>query len=86
MKAGQLGLTQRDVSEQHADFAQRQQSGGSEFLAESGNGISYNVGVQTSQYRIDSLDELLRTPVTAASTTLNATTPGSPAYGNPANR
>jgi multidrug efflux pump subunit AcrB len=41
------------------------------------NGISYNVGVQTSQYRIDSLDELLRTPVTAASSAVVATTPGS---------
>src|SRR5689334_3054362 len=40
-------------------------------------GISYNVGVQTSQYRIDSLDELLQTPVTAVANTVNATTPGS---------
>ena len=36
VKAGQLGLTQRDVTEQHADFAQRQQSGGSQLLAEPG--------------------------------------------------
>ena len=26
------------------------------------NGVNYNVGVQTPQYRIDSLDALLRTP------------------------
>src|SRR5581483_6066022 len=41
------------------------------------NGVSYNVGVQTSQYRIDSLDELLRTPVTAASSAVATTTAGS---------
>jgi len=33
--------------------------------------------VQTSQYRIDSLDEMLRTPITAASSAVNTTTPGS---------
>ena len=47
-------------------------------------GISYNVGVQTSQYRIDSLDELLRTPVTVPSNNVNTATPGSSASGNPA--
>src|SRR5262249_48946191 len=41
------------------------------------NGVSYSVGVQTSPYRIDSLDKLLRTPVTAATTAVTATTPGS---------
>jgi multidrug efflux pump subunit AcrB len=41
------------------------------------NGITYNVGVQTSQYRLDSLDQLLRTPVTAASSTVSETTSGS---------
>jgi multidrug efflux pump subunit AcrB len=35
------------------------------------------VGVQTSQYRVDSLDELLRTPITAATNGVNTTTPGS---------
>jgi multidrug efflux pump subunit AcrB len=41
------------------------------------NGISYNVGVQTSQYRIDSLDELLRTPVTPPANGVTETTAGS---------
>ena len=41
------------------------------------NGVSYNVGVQTSQYRIDSLDALLRTPVTSASNAVTETTAGS---------
>ena len=30
------------------------------------NGVNYNVGVQTPQYRIDSLDALLRTPISVA--------------------
>jgi multidrug efflux pump subunit AcrB len=31
------------------------------------NGVSYNVGVQTPQYRVDSLDALLRTPISSSS-------------------
>jgi multidrug efflux pump subunit AcrB len=31
------------------------------------NGVSYNVGIQTPQYKINSLDALLRTPVSVAS-------------------
>ena len=30
------------------------------------NGVNYNVGVQTPQYKIDSLDALLRTPISVA--------------------
>jgi len=93
-KAGQLGLTQRDVT-------------GNMLISLSGNGtvapnywvgpngVNYNVGVQTPQYKVDSLDALLRTPVTSgnvavASTTSagNASISASPngasqAYGNP---
>ncbi|CAH2928741.1 MAG: CzcABC family efflux RND transporter, transmembrane protein [uncultured Paraburkholderia sp.] len=32
------------------------------------NGVEYNVAVQTPQYRISSIDDLLRTPVSASST------------------
>ncbi|WP_025599900.1 efflux RND transporter permease subunit [Burkholderia sp. WSM2230] len=32
------------------------------------NGVEYNVAVQTPQYRISSIDDLLRTPVSAAAT------------------
>ena len=64
IKAGQLGLDPARRHQQHADFAQRKQSGGPNFWLNPANGVSYNVGVQTSQYRIDSLDQMLRTPIT----------------------
>jgi len=58
------------------------------------NGVSYGVGVQTPQYRINSLDDLLRTPISGGNET-EANLPGanaaigtspngaSQAYGNP---
>jgi multidrug efflux pump subunit AcrB len=39
------------------------------------NGVQYSVGVQTPQYRMDSLDALLRTPISASNPAVNATTP-----------
>jgi multidrug efflux pump subunit AcrB len=59
------------------------------------NGVNYNVGIQTPQYKVNTLDALLRTPISTAvnglgSGTANAnaaigTTPNgaSQAYGNP---
>jgi multidrug efflux pump subunit AcrB len=43
------------------------------------NGVSYSIGVQTPQYRIDTLDALLRTPISPASTAVSSTTPVSQA-------
>jgi multidrug efflux pump subunit AcrB len=43
------------------------------------NGVNYNIGVQTPQYRIDTLDALLRTPISAATNAVNTTTAGSQA-------
>lgn len=77
VKAGQLGLTQRDVTSSMLISLSGNNQVAPSFWLNPANGISYNVGVQTSQYRIDSLDELLRTPVTAASNAVVATTPGS---------
>jgi multidrug efflux pump subunit AcrB len=77
VKAGQLGLTQRDVSSSMLISLSGNNQVAPSFWLNPVNGISYNVGVQTSQYRIDSLDELLRTPVTAASNAVVTTTPGS---------
>src|SRR5262249_19604066 len=77
VKAGQLGLTQRDVSSSMLISLSGNNQVAPSFWLNPANGISYNVGVQTSQYRIDSLDELLRTPVTAATSTVTTTTPGS---------
>jgi multidrug efflux pump subunit AcrB len=75
VKAGQLGLTQRDVSSSMLISLSGNNQVAPSFWLNPANGVSYNVGVQTSQYRIDSLDELLRTPVTAATNgSVNATT------------
>ena len=77
VKAAQLGLTQRDVS--NSMLISLSGSGGvaPSFWLNPANGVSYSVGVQTSQYRIDSLAALLRTPITAASNAINTNTPGS---------
>jgi multidrug efflux pump subunit AcrB len=77
VKAGQLGLTQRDVTSSMLISLSGNNQVAPSFWLNPATGISYNVGVQTSQYRIDSLDELLRTPVTAATSSVTATTPGS---------
>ena len=77
MKAGQLGLTQRDVTSSMLISLSGNNQVAPSFWLNPANGVSYNVGVQTSQYRIDSLDELLRTPVTAASNAVTETTAGS---------
>jgi multidrug efflux pump subunit AcrB len=77
VKAGQLGLTQRDVTSSMLISLSGNNQVAPSFWVNPATGISYNVGVQTSQYRIDTLDELLRTPVTAASAAINTTTAGS---------
>jgi multidrug efflux pump subunit AcrB len=77
VKAGQMGLTQRDVTSSMLISLSGNNQVAPSFWLNPANGISYNVGVQTSQYRIDSLDQLLRTPVTAASNTVSDTTAGS---------
>jgi multidrug efflux pump subunit AcrB len=77
VKAGQMGLTQRDVTSSMLISLSGNNQVAPSFWLNPATGISYNVGVQTSQYRIDSLDQLLRTPVTAATGTIAETTPGS---------
>ena len=77
VKAGQMGLTQRDVTSSMLISLSGNNQVAPSFWLNPANGVNYSVGVQTSQYRIDSLDELLRTPVTAATNTVTETTPGS---------
>src|SRR5262245_28087579 len=77
VKAGQLGLTQRDVTSSMLISLSGNNQVAPSFWLNPATGISYSVGVQTSQYRIDSLDQLLRTPVTAATNTVAETTAGS---------
>ncbi len=94
VKAGQLGLTARDVSSSMLISLSGTNQVAPNFWLNPQNGVSYNVAVQTSQYRVDSMDELLRTPITAGSGAVNSTTftpsnisagpSGSTlAYGNP---
>jgi multidrug efflux pump subunit AcrB len=77
LMAGQLGLTQRDVTSSMLISLSGNNQVAPSFWLNMKTGVTYNVGVQTSQYRIDSLDELLRTPVTAASSAVAETTSGS---------
>src|SRR6185436_3168846 len=71
IKAGQVGLTQRDVTSSMLISLSGNNQVAPSFWLNPANGVSYNVGMQTSQYRIDSLDALLRTPITAPASNVN---------------
>ena len=78
-KAGQVGLTQRDVSSSMLiSLTGSGQIAPTQFLDWT-TGVSYPVAVQTPQYRIDSLEALMRTPIGAPQSGVNVTTPGSQA-------
>ncbi|HEV2171985.1 MAG TPA: efflux RND transporter permease subunit, partial [Nitrospira sp.] len=76
-KAAQLGLTERDVSMNMLISLSGIGTLAPNYWVNWSNGVNYNVGVQTPQYKIDSLDALLRTPVSVANNSVNTTTPGS---------
>ncbi|HEY7211349.1 MAG TPA: efflux RND transporter permease subunit [Bryobacteraceae bacterium] len=63
IKASQLGLTQRDVTSSLLISLTGSATVAPNFWMNWSNGVNYNIGVQTPQYRIDSLDSLLRTPI-----------------------
>jgi multidrug efflux pump subunit AcrB len=77
VKASQMGLTQRDVTNNMLISLSGSGTVAPNYWMNWANGVSYNIGVQTPQYRIDSLDALLRTPVSVATGAVNSTTPGS---------
>jgi multidrug efflux pump subunit AcrB len=77
VKASQLGLTQRDVTSNMLISLSGSSTVAPNFWLNWSNGVNYSVGVQTPQYRIDSLDALLRTPISVASNVVSTTTPGS---------
>jgi multidrug efflux pump subunit AcrB len=81
-KAVQLGLTQRDV----ANSLLISLSGSGQVAPNQwlnwGNGVNYQVLVQTPQYKIDSVDALMRTSVSAATNVVASNTAGSPSSGN----
>jgi multidrug efflux pump subunit AcrB len=76
-KASQMGLTQRDVTSSMLISLSGSGTVAPNFWMNWNNGVNYNIGVQTPQYRIDSLDALLRTPISASTNAQVATTPGS---------
>lgn len=76
-KAGQLGLTQQNV----ANSLLISLSGSGQVAPNQwlnwGNGVNYQVLVQTPQYKIDSVDALMRTPISTGSFPLVSNTSGS---------
>jgi multidrug efflux pump subunit AcrB len=79
VKASQLGLTQRDVANNMLISLSGNGTLAPNFWLNWANGVSYSVGVQTPQYRVDTLDALLRTPISVATNTVNSTTANSQA-------
>ncbi len=68
-KALQAGMTQRDVANSTLiSLASSGQVAPTQWL-DPNNGVSYQIAVQTPQYRIDSFDALRLTPLTGASFT-----------------
>jgi multidrug efflux pump subunit AcrB len=66
IKAGQIGLTQRDVaSSMLISLSGTGQVAPNQWLNLS-NGVNYQVLVQTPQYKLDSVDALMRTPISPA--------------------
>jgi multidrug efflux pump subunit AcrB len=81
-KADQLGLTERDVTNSLLiSLSSSGQTAPNEWLNYV-NGVNYAVAVQTPQYRINSFDALLRTPI-SADTAGSASSGGSPSSGAP---
>ncbi len=78
-KAMELGMTQRDVTSSMLISLSGNGQIAPNFWMNWANGVQYSVGVQTPQYKVDSLDALLRTPVSVATNAINFTTAGSPA-------
>jgi multidrug efflux pump subunit AcrB len=79
VKASQLGLTQRDVTSSMLISLSGTSQVAPNYWVNWNNGVNYSVGVQTPQYKIDTLDALLRTPVSVATNVVNTTTLGSQA-------
>ena len=70
-KAGLVGLTQRDVSSSMLiSLSGSSQISPTQWLDYT-TGVSYNVTVQTPQYRINSIDSLMRTPISSLASAVN---------------
>jgi CzcA family heavy metal efflux pump len=73
-KAGQVGLTQRDVAGSLLISLSSSNQVAPAFWLDWNTGVSYNVNVQTPQYRIDSLSALMRTPIGAPAGNITSNT------------
>jgi multidrug efflux pump subunit AcrB len=85
-KAAQLGLTEHDVASSMLISLSGIGNIAPAFWLNWNNGVQYNINIQTPQYRVNSMDSLLRTPISAATNAVNVTTPtataGTAAAGN----
>ncbi len=76
-KAGQIGLTQRDV----ANSVLISLSGSGQVAPNQWlnweNGVNYQILVQTPQYKLNSVDALMQTPISALNSNVDTTTAGS---------
>ncbi len=78
-KAGQIGLTQRDVANSLLiSLSSSNQVAPNQWLNPV-NGVNYQVAVQTPQFRIDSVDALERTPVVSLDKVGSASSDGAAA-------
>ncbi len=73
-KASELGLTQQNVTSSMLISLSGSGTVAPNYWMNWTNGVQYSVGVQTPQYRMDSLDALLRTPISVSNPAVNATT------------
>jgi multidrug efflux pump subunit AcrB len=64
-RAGQLGLTQRDVADSLLVSLSSSSQIAPNFWIDPRNSVDYPIAVMTPQYRVDSTSELLRTPIHA---------------------
>jgi len=63
IKAAELGLTERDVTSNMLISLSGNSTVAPNYWVNWSNGVNYNVGIQTPQYKVNSLDALLRTPI-----------------------
>jgi multidrug efflux pump subunit AcrB len=95
-KAAQLGLTEYSVTSSMLISLSGNGTVAPNYWVNWQNGVNYNVGIQTPQYKINTLDALLRTPIAATASnagaienptgpsyTGNSPSGNSMAYGNP---
>jgi multidrug efflux pump subunit AcrB len=81
-KAGQMGMTQQDVANSMLiSLSGSGQVAPNQWLNWK-NGVNYQILVQTPQYKIDSVDALMRTPVATANRAVMSNTPGSTGSSN----